>query len=70
MKVNAFLKSVAKFYISPFVNFFVGILAVYVTTRIFSPTIFGVISMFNMATNVLMGISCLGFNEGFLRFYH
>lgn len=70
MKVNVFLKSVAKFYVSPFVNFFVGILAVYVTTRIFSPTIFGVISMFNMATNVLMGISCLGFNEGFLRFYH
>ncbi|SDP58896.1 lipopolysaccharide biosynthesis protein [Selenomonas ruminantium] len=70
MKPNIFIKSIAKFYISPFVNFFVGIFAVYVTTRVFNPTIFGVISMFNMVTNVLMGISCLGFNEGFLRFYH
>lgn len=70
ISANDFVKSVMKFSISSWVNFLIGIVAVVVMTRCFSPDIYGTINLFNNATNVLIGISCLGLDGAFIRFYY
>lgn len=67
---NSFVKSVAKFSISSWVNFFIGFFSVFITTRIFSPDVYGVLNLFNTASGVLVGFSCLGFDGAFIRFYY
>lgn len=65
-----FLKTIAKFSISSWVNFFIGILTVVITTRIFSPDVYGMLNMFNTTTGVLVSLSCLGLDGAFIRFYY
>lgn len=65
-----FIKSIFKFSIASWVNFFISISSVMITTRIFSPDIYGNLSMFNTATSLFMGIVCLGLDSSFMRFYN
>ncbi|AEV70615.1 lipopolysaccharide biosynthesis protein [Acetivibrio clariflavus] len=67
---TSFIKSIFKFSISSWVNFFISILSVIITTRIFSPEMYGSINMYNSASSLFMGIICLGLDSGFLRFYN
>ncbi len=67
---NSFVKNVTKFSISSWVNFFIGILTVVITTRIFSPDVYGMLNMFNTTTGVLISLSCLGLDGAFIRFYY
>lgn len=67
---NSFIKSITKFSISSWVNFLIGLLTVFITTRIFSPDVYGVLNMFNTTTGVLVSISCLGLDGAFIRFYY
>ncbi|WP_019551926.1 lipopolysaccharide biosynthesis protein [Propionispira raffinosivorans] len=70
ISASAFIKSVAKFSVSSWINFVVGIASVMITTRMFSPDIYGVLNLFNSASNVFLGISCLGLDGAFIRFYN
>lgn len=65
-----FIKSIFKFSISSWVNFVISILSVIIITRIFSPEIYGNISMFNTASSLFMGFVCLGLDSSFMRFYN
>ena len=70
VSVNSFIKSIFKFSISSWVNFFISILSVVITTRIFSPEMYGNITIYNSASSLFMGIICIGLDSGFLRFYN
>jgi O-antigen/teichoic acid export membrane protein len=52
------------------VNFIISIISVTIITRVFSPDLYGTLNMFNSASNVLMGVACLGLDSSFLRFYN
>lgn len=64
------LNSIAKFSVSSWVNFAIGIIAVIITTRIFTPDIYGLLNIFNTASALLIGFSTLGLDGAFLRFFH
>lgn len=64
----AFLQTVARFSVAPFINFFLGIVAVVFLTRLFSPELYGAWNLFNLAANVCVGIVYMGLSEGILRF--
>lgn len=65
-----FVKSIFKFSISSWVNFIISILSVSITTRVFSPEVYGNITMFNTVSSLLMGVVCLGLDSGFMRYYN
>lgn len=67
---NSFIKNVTKFSISSWFNFVIGILTVVITTRIFSPDVYGMLNIFNTTTGVLVSLSCLGLDGAFIRFYY
>ena len=70
MGTDSFIKSILKFSISSWLNLAMGLIAVVVGTRVFSPDVYGVLNVFNNTSGILVGISCLGFDGGFLRFFH
>lgn len=65
-----FIKSILKFSVSSWVNFFISILSVIMTTRFFSPEVYGNITIFNTASALFMGFVCLGLDSSFMRFYN
>lgn len=67
---NTFIRSIFKFSISSWINFLISIISVMIVTRIFSPDIYGVLNIFNSASNLLGGVACLGLDSSFLRFYN
>lgn len=67
---KSFLTAIAKFSISSWANFFIGLLSVFITTRIFSPEIYGMLNLFNTTTGLLVGFSCLGLDSAFIRYYN
>ena len=70
MIIERFIKSIIKFSISAWMNLVMGLFAVVIGTRIFTPDVYGVLNVFNTSSGVLVGISCLGFDGGILRFFH
>ena len=67
---NAFIKSILKFSISSWVNFFLGLFAVIITTRLFTPDVYGSLNIFNNASSLTAYFSCLGLDGAFLRFFN
>lgn len=67
---SSLLKSIAAFSVSSWVNFLIGIISVIITTRLFSPEIFGLLNIFNNASGVIVGISTIGLSGAFLRFFN
>ena len=70
ISIDVFLKSIAKFSISSWVNFFVGLLTVVVATRLMSPDVYGTWNVFTTASTACMSLSCLGFDQTFVRFFN
>ena len=70
MGADNFIKSILKFSVSSWLNLIMGLVAVVIGTRIFSPEVYGALSVFNSTSGILVGIACLGFDGGFLRFFH
>ena len=64
------LKSIMKFSVSNIVNLFLGLFAVVVLTRVFSPEVYGILNIFN--TTVATGLSLLymGLDSSYIRFYN
>lgn len=67
---KSFLKNILQFSISSWVNFILGIVSVIVTTRIFSPDIYGSLTLFNNAVYFLVGVFCLGLDGAAFRFFY
>ena len=68
--VATFLKSVAKFSVPSWINFFIGLITVFIGTRIFTPDVYGVLNIFNTSSIAFVGFVCLGMDNAFIRFYH
>jgi O-antigen/teichoic acid export membrane protein len=67
---ESIVKGVLKYSVSTWVNFFIGFFAVVVTTRILPPEIYGTITLFISASNVLMNILEMGLGGTLMRFYN
>ncbi len=67
---KGFVSSVAKFSISSWSGFFLGIIAVSVTTRVFSPELVGQLNMFNSAVSILISFALVGMGGVVNRFFY
>ena len=63
-----FLKSVGRFSVAPLANFILGVIAVVLLTRFFSPEVYGEWNLFNVTANVCVAVVYVGLSEGVLRF--
>lgn len=69
MKKNL-LKSFLSFSVGNYINIFIGLLTVPITTRMLSPEQYGVSSFFLMITNILATVCSLSLEQGFIRFFY
>lgn len=70
VSTSRFLKSILKFSISSWINFIIGIFSVIITTRLFTPDIYGTLNIFNTASAFFASFACLGLDGAMLRFFH
>lgn len=70
MKQTNLLKGILSYSISTWVNFVLGILSVVITTRILSPDVYGLITIFFSISSVLMYVLTLGFDGAYIRFFN
>lgn len=70
MSAKNFINMIARFSISSWVNFIIGIATVAITTRLFTPDVYGALNMFNTTTAVFVSASCFGLDGAFIRFYY
>jgi len=68
--VTGFVRKIISFSIPSWVGFVTNILSTVVVTRYFLPDAFGLISTFNAAATLVMSLVCLGFDSGFIRYFH
>lgn len=64
------MRSVAKFSVSSWTGFFIGVVAVSVTTRVFTPDIMGRLNMFNSAVDIFVSIVLVGMGAVVNRFFY
>ena len=67
---HAFMGGVIKFSISSWINFFISMISVIITTRLFAPDTFGLINIFNSASFLILGFICFGLDSSFIRFFN
>lgn len=68
-EARKFLNSIIGYSIPSWIGFFIGIISVPVLTRILSPDQFAIINQFNAAVSLFLGITCLGFDSSFVRYF-
>lgn len=64
------MRSLAKFSVSSWTGFFIGVVAVSVTTRVFTPDIVGRLNMFNSAVDIFVSIVLVGMGSVVNRFFY
>lgn len=69
VSINSFLKSIIGFSLSSWSGFFVSIIAVSLTTRLFTPEIMGGLNQFNNTSSLLVCFCAFGFDNAFIRYY-
>lgn len=69
-KKVSLLKGIVNYSISTWVNFVLGIVSVIITTRLLSPDVYGLISIFFSFSSVLLYILTLGMDGAYIRFYN
>lgn len=67
---EGFLKTILKFYVPSIVSFALGLLSAVVLTRVFTPTVYGNLNVFNNTVSLILSISYLGFDSAYIRFYN
>jgi len=67
---DSMLKSIFKFSISTWINFFISLFTAIITTRVFTPDIYGIINVFNTTSATIMSIICLGLDSSYIRFFN
>ena len=70
ISTSRFLTSILKFSVSSWINFVIGIVSVIITTRLFTPDIYGTLNIFNTASTFLASFACLGLDGAVLRFFN
>jgi len=69
-KTDGFLKSIFKYSVSTWINFVIGFVAVIITTRVFTPEVYGIINIFNVTSTTIMSLTVLGLDSSYIRFYN
>ncbi len=67
---KSLLKSFLSFSIGNYINIFIGLLTVPITTRLLSPEQYGISSFFSMVVNILATVCSLSLEQGFIRFFY
>lgn len=67
---DSLAKGVVKFSISTWVNLIVGFFSVVITTRIITPSDYGMITLFITASALLLYLLTLGLDSAFIRYYN
>lgn len=68
-EARKFVKSIVGYSIPSWIGFVIGIASVPILTRLLSPDQFAIISQFNAAVSLFLGIVCLGFDSAFVRYF-
>ena len=68
--MNKNLKTIIQYSLASVINAVLSFLSTIILTRIISTEAYGTISIFNSASNVLMGIVCLGLDSSYIRFFY
>ncbi|MDO4737701.1 MAG: oligosaccharide flippase family protein [Bacteroidales bacterium] len=64
------VSGIAKYSVSTWMNLFLGFFSVIITTRLLSPEIYGLVSLFFSATSVMIYMLSLGLDGALIRFYN
>lgn len=64
------IKKFLSFSIGGYINIFIGLLTVPITTRLLSPEQYGISSLITTVTSFMFVICCLGTEQGFVRFFY
>lgn len=67
---NNLLKKFLSFSVGGYINIFIGLLIVPITTRLLSPEQYGIVSLITTFVNVLGVVCYLGMDQGFVRFFY
>lgn len=67
---NNLIKKFLSFSIGGYINIFIGLLTVPITTRLLSPEQYGISSLITSVTSFMFVICCLGTEQGFVRFFY
>lgn len=67
---NNFIKTIIQFSLSSWITLIISLVSTMITTRIVSPDIYGMVSLFNTSITTLMYFTSLGLDGAFIRFYH
>ena len=70
MKKNSLINKFLSFSIGGYVNTLIGLITVPIITRMLSPEQYGVSSLINMITEIMVILCCLGMDQGFVRFFY
>ena len=70
ISASMFMRSIAKFSISSWTGFIFGILAVAITTRVFTPDIVGHLNMFNSMVDIFVSLTLVGMGAVVNRFFY
>ena len=67
---NNLIKKFLSFSIGGYINIFIGLLTIPITTRLLSPEQYGISSLITTVTSFMFVICCLGTEQGFVRFFY
>lgn len=70
MKKNNLIKKFLSFSIGGYINALIGLITVPIITRMLSPEQYGVSSLINVITEIMVVVCCLGMDQGFVRFFY
>ena len=70
MEKNSLIRKFLSFSIGGYINALIGLITVPIITRMLSPEQYGVSSLINMITEIMIIICCLGMDQGFARFFY
>lgn len=68
--MNKNLKDLFTYSIGYYINIFISLITIPIVTRLISPNEFGIYSLFLTTIDTISGITLLGLNQGFIRFFY
>ena len=69
-KGESFFKGIVQYSISTWVNLFLGVFSVMITTRLLTPDVYGLVAMFFSVSSVMLYVLTLGMDGAYIRFYN
>lgn len=70
MKNNNILKNFICFSLGNYISIIIGLILIPITTKILSPEQYGIASFLELTMNILVLISYLGMDQGFMRYFY